>query len=88
MRMIGTPFVDALIEYDQIAKHDDPDVVKGIRDIERLSLVEPMPRNCDPIGHRRSICIYCVWGRWRGRGKEAQIHPTHNDRIIRKINML
>jgi len=42
-----------LMEYDQVAKHDDPDVVKGIRDIERLSPVEPMPRNCDPIGHIR-----------------------------------
>ena len=42
-----------LMEYDQVAKHDDPDVVKGIRDIERLYPVEPMPRNCDPIGHIR-----------------------------------
>jgi len=39
-----------LREYDQVAKHDDPDVVKGIRNIERLSPVEPMPNNCDPIG--------------------------------------
>lgn len=42
-----------LRDYDQVAKHDAPDVVKGIRDIERLSPVEPMPRNCDPIGHIR-----------------------------------
>jgi len=39
-----------LMEYDQVAKHDDPDVVKGIQDIERLYPIEPMPRNCDPIG--------------------------------------
>ena len=42
-----------LMEYDQVAKHDAPDIVKGIRDIERLSPVEPMPRNYDPIGHIR-----------------------------------
>jgi len=42
-----------LMEYDQVAKHDDPDVVKGIQDIERLYPIEPMPRNCDPIGHIR-----------------------------------
>jgi hypothetical protein len=42
-----------LMEYDQIAKHDDPNVVKGIRDIERLNPIEPMPRNCDPMGHIR-----------------------------------
>ena len=39
-----------IMEYDQVAKHDDPDVVKGTRDIERLSPIEPMPNNCDPIG--------------------------------------
>jgi len=39
-----------LMEYDQVAKHDDPDVVKGTRDIERLSPIEPMSNNCDPIG--------------------------------------
>jgi hypothetical protein len=39
-----------LMEYDQVARHDAPDVVKGIRDIERQNAVEPMPNNCDPMG--------------------------------------
>ena len=38
------------MEYDQVARHDVPDVVKGIRDIERQNAVEPMPNNCDPMG--------------------------------------
>ena len=48
-----------LMEYDQVAKHD-PDVMEGTRDIERQSAIEPMPRNCDPIGAN------CIWVRGPG----------------------
>ena len=57
-----------LMEYDQVAKHDDPDVVEGTRDIERQSSIEPMPRNCDPIGAN------CIWVRGSGWRSAARPH--------------